>query len=112
MVFCSSIAAAIHNADTNNVIHESLVEHERLSAPQGYARSKWVAEHLCASACRNVLPGRVSIARIGQLCGDTEHGVWNESEAWPLLIATTRYTGCLPVLLGVVCLFWHLEQTQ
>jgi len=34
--------------------------------------------------------------RIGQLTGDTEHGVWNKSEAYPLMLSTVREIGCLP----------------
>jgi thioester reductase-like protein len=72
--------------------------YERDAAAVGYARSKWVAEHICNSAHETSLRGRVAVVRIGQLCGDTEHGIWNESEAWPLLIASVRYTECLPTL--------------
>lgn len=34
--------------------------------------------------------------RIGQLTGDTDKGVWNISEAWPLMLATVDAIGCLP----------------
>lgn len=36
--------------------------------------------------------------RIGQLCGDTKGGVWNETEAWPLMFASANTVGCLPEL--------------
>lgn len=51
------------------------------------------------------LSGRVAVARIGQLCGDTEKGVWNENEGWPMLISTIRDVACLPMLneVGVSC---------
>jgi thioester reductase-like protein len=45
-----------------------------------------------------MLKDRVQVLRIGQLCGDTEEGMWNESEGWPLLIKTAQTTGTLPVL--------------
>lgn len=38
--------------------------------------------------------------RIGQLCGDRESGVWNATEAWPLMLASGRVAGCLPGLEG------------
>ncbi|EKM50503.1 uncharacterized protein PHACADRAFT_213424 [Phanerochaete carnosa HHB-10118-sp] len=98
LVFCSSTSAALNSVDEANVVYERLPENESAAAPVGYARSKWVAEHLCQNAHETVLAGRVAVARIGQLCGDTEDGIWNESEAWPLLIASLRYTGCLPTL--------------
>jgi len=36
--------------------------------------------------------------RIGQLCGDTKYGRWNEKEGWPLMIKTAGVVGCLPLL--------------
>ena len=85
-------------SDTRAVIHERLAERPPSAPSTGYAWAKWVAEHVCDSAHETILPNRVVIVRVGQLCGDTEHGIWNESEMWPLLIASMRYTGCLPVL--------------
>jgi len=40
----------------------------------------------------------VHVLRIGQLCGDTSKGYWNEKEGWPLLIRTAETTGVLPEL--------------
>jgi len=45
--------------------------------------------------------GRVHVMRIGQLCGDTTIGYWNEKEGWPLLIRTVQTTGTLPDLTDV-----------
>lgn len=81
------------------MIYETLPSSEACAAPLGYARAKWIAEHMCSAAQDSVLPaGRISVARVGQLCGDTLHGVWSEIEAWPLLVASIKYTGCLPEL--------------
>jgi thioester reductase-like protein len=60
--------------------------------------------------------GRVRILRIGQLCGDTVTGYWNEKEGWPLLIRTAQTTGSLPDLSEVRLLKAHafeadLEET-
>jgi len=44
--------------------------------------------------------GRVRVARIGQLTGDTKHGIWNMKEAWPLMMSTVDTIGCLPSLNG------------
>ncbi|KAN0064975.1 hypothetical protein ACQY0O_002033 [Thecaphora frezii] len=63
----------------------------------GYARSKWVAEHICARYHSQTGEG-ASIMRIGQLCSDTRHGIWNETEGWPLLIKTADEIKCLPRL--------------
>lgn len=100
LVFCSSVAAASHAPDSTtspSTIYEVLPHSEACAAPLGYARAKWIAEHMCSAAQESVLPaGRISVARVGQLCGDTTHGVWSETEAWPLLVASIRYSGCLP----------------
>lgn len=42
--------------------------------------------------------GRVAVCRIGQLCGDSDNGVWNKSEAWPLMLGAGRAIGGLPRL--------------
>ena len=96
-VLCSSIATVLNSTAT--CITECLPRIESSAVSMGYAQSKWVAEQVCDRAHQSpALVGRVSIARIGQLCGDTRHGIWNEKEGWPLMIATSRFTGCLPVL--------------
>ncbi|TFK51963.1 acetyl-CoA synthetase-like protein [Heliocybe sulcata] len=98
LVFCSSTAAVVNDYTGQQPIPESLPQSENSPSSLGYSRSKWVAEHICARAHSGPLNGRISLARIGQLCGDTQHGIWNEAEAWPLLIASMKYTGCLPSL--------------
>lgn len=40
----------------------------------------------------------IGIVRVGQLCGDTEAGVWNASEAWPLMLSAVKVTHSLPRL--------------
>lgn len=103
MVFCSSIAAVTSEATlAAQRVPETLPRSENSAAAMGYARSKWIAEHMCNLAYQSSdMAGRVVIARIGQLCGDTQHGIWNEREGWPLLIATVKHTGCLPMLAEV-----------
>lgn len=75
----------------------------------GYSRSKWVAEQVCNAAEKHVLgamtsakahaASRVAVVRVGQLCGNVA-GVWNASEAYPLMLSTAKITGCLPDLPG------------
>ncbi len=95
-VFCSSTAATL------GPNHPSFIPERVSSSPDdadilGYSKSKWVAEMIC-SRVAHPLVGRlkVKIMRIGQLTGDTEHGVWNMSEAYPLMLSTVRELGCLP----------------
>lgn len=72
------------------------------ASPIGYSQSKWVVEKICETASQLPdLDGRVRILRIGQLCGDTVTGYWNEKEGWPLLIRTAQTTGSLPDLTEV-----------
>ena len=58
-----------------------------------------MAEAICEQACLNSrLKDRVAVIRVGQLCGDTINGVWNMTEAWPLMLSTVNATKSLPVL--------------
>ncbi|KAI0144639.1 hypothetical protein GGR57DRAFT_323113 [Xylariaceae sp. FL1272] len=75
------------------------------ASPLGYSRSKWVAERVCQAAHDHLLQhalasankAPISIVRVGQLCGN-EAGVWNMSEAYPLMLSSAKVTGCLPAL--------------
>lgn len=97
-VFCSSTASAIGSDDQTNV-PESILDDPRRSSPIGYSRSKWVAEQICNQAHRETyLHNHISVLRIGQLCGDTKHGVWNIKEGWPLMLSSSQVTSCLPNL--------------
>lgn len=62
----------------------------------GYAQSKSVAEHICAKSASQGVTTRV--LRIGQIIGDTEHGVWNSQEAVPMMMQTAVTIGALPKL--------------
>ncbi|KZT19362.1 acetyl-CoA synthetase-like protein [Neolentinus lepideus HHB14362 ss-1] len=69
----------------------------RQAAGTGYARSKWVVERICERAAQEK-GVTVGVLRIGQMVGDTVHGVWNETEAWPLMFKSAQATGALPLL--------------
>ncbi|KAK2624889.1 hypothetical protein QTJ16_006082 [Diplocarpon rosae] len=100
-VFCSSTASVLGQAKATR---ECSIPEEVFARPPprdalGYSQSKWVAEAICANASDNPrFSGRVKILRIGQLTGDTENGVWNRSEAWPLMMSSSLKLGCLPML--------------
>lgn len=95
-VFCSSTAAVL------GPNHPSVVPEAVSSSPDdadilGYSKSKWVAEMICSRLAHTFVTRlKVKIMRIGQLTGDTECGVWNMSEAYPLMLSTVRELGCLP----------------
>ena len=63
----------------------------------GYGRSKYVAEHLCASH----LGFPITCPRMGQVAGPIERpGLWNPTEWFPSLMLSSMYTGSIPDSLG------------
>ncbi len=99
-IFCSSTASVLGPRTTYPIPER--ISHDPLSAsPLGYSRSKWVAESICEQAHLNTrLKNHITVLRIGQLCGDTDSGIWNVTEAWPLLLSSVAVTGTLPDLAG------------
>jgi thioester reductase-like protein len=69
------------------------------ASPLGYSRSKWVAEAICQQAASQTrMAGCISILRVGQLAGDMTTGVWNEKEAWPMMLSTIKLVKALPAI--------------
>ncbi|KXJ90764.1 hypothetical protein Micbo1qcDRAFT_226787 [Microdochium bolleyi] len=94
-----SSTAAVGAVSRSARISESLYTVPTDASPIGYAQSKWVAEQVCASGGPSGLSQLApTIIRIGQLCGNTRSGVWNASEAYPLMLSTAKITGSLPRL--------------
>ena len=104
--FCSSIASVLGGpASAQDEITETPSSDPATASPIGYSQSKWVVERICEMANQVTdMSGRVHVMRIGQLCGDTAIGYWNEKEGWPLLIRTVQTTGTLPDLTDVCLL--------
>lgn len=99
-LFCSSTASVL-GPDTTSPVPERSSHDPSSASPLGYSRSKWVAESICEQAHLHTrLQDRIAVLRIGQLCGDTESGIWNITEAWPLMLSSVRVTGSLPHLKG------------
>ncbi|KAI9677427.1 MAG: putative NRPS-like protein biosynthetic cluster [Caeruleum heppii] len=97
-LFCSSTASVL-GPNATFPIPEAISDNPCSASPLGYSRSKWVAEKICYNAHQKTrLRGRISVLRVGQLCGDTRNGVWNATEAWPLMLSSVRVTGTLPRL--------------
>ncbi|KAN0112508.1 acetyl-CoA synthetase-like protein [Hyaloscypha variabilis] len=94
-IFCSSTAAVL-GPDHPSVIPETISTSPDDSDPLGYSRSKWVAESICSQVFELNKEFKIKILRIGQLTGDTEHGVWNMSEAYPLMLSIVNDIGGLP----------------
>ena len=94
--FCSSVSTV--SRATTVPVPESLPNLE-WAQDMGYAQSKSVAENICLRAAdeqSGSVPTRV--LRLGQIVGDTEHGVWNATEAIPLMIQSALTIGALPKL--------------
>ncbi|KAL9112859.1 MAG: hypothetical protein Q9227_002936 [Pyrenula ochraceoflavens] len=96
--FCSSIAAVI--SSPQSPIPESVPTSPSSASPIGYGLSKYVAEQVCKAANlrAHTIPFSASILRFGQLCSDSKTGIWNATEAYPMLLSSWRLTGCLPDL--------------
>ncbi|CEI89605.1 hypothetical protein RMCBS344292_03956 [Rhizopus microsporus] len=80
--FISSVSAS---ANLGDLIEEApLSLNPGATMPNGYAQSKFIVEVLLDYlVTKKKWP--CFIERLGQVCGDTEHGVWNVSEQYPLM---------------------------
>lgn len=98
-IFCSSVAAALATPPPA-VIPETALHDLEAALPQGYARSKLVSEHIVRNAARDA-GALTRILRIGQIVGDEKMGLWNDTEAIPLIIRSALTLKALPALDGV-----------
>ncbi|KAL8761958.1 MAG: hypothetical protein Q9184_001972 [Pyrenodesmia sp. 2 TL-2023] len=112
ILFLSSTAST--TSSPHSPIPETLSLSPTDASPLGYSRSKWVAERICANFHSHTHsptlpstspPPQIAILRIGQLTSDTANGIWNMSEAWPLMLSTAPALGALPDL-GALALDW------
>lgn len=96
--FCSSISTAL-NTPTPATIPNALIKSSDWVSQTGYARSKYVGEHVVWNAAR--AGARSYVFRIGQVVGDTHKGVWNDKEFLPMLIRSALILKALPILQDV-----------
>lgn len=95
-LFCSSVSTAFGGASPDEVPETPLPDlHSALE--QGYGRSKLVGEHLVSNAVRRA-GARAYSLRIGQISGHSTKGLWNDSEAVPLMIRSALTLKALPEL--------------
>lgn len=94
--FCSSVSAASGTPRPGTVL-EGPVSSPSQAQKTGYARSKYVAEHITRNANKNA-HAPAQILRVGQLAGDTREGRWNTSEGIPMMLQTAVTLGALPAL--------------
>jgi nucleoside-diphosphate-sugar epimerase/aryl carrier-like protein len=102
VVFISSVGAV--SGATTGPAEEAILSALDTPFPNGYARSKFLAEQLCDAAARHLgLP--VSVLRVGQIAGsvlrDGGGMPWNRAEWLPsLVLRSLRHLRCLPDDLG------------
>ncbi|KGO73092.1 Male sterility, NAD-binding [Penicillium italicum] len=92
MMFCSSVSTALGSRSAE--ISEEPVALD--SAFMGYGQSKSIGERIVSNARRS--GARAYSLRIGQVSGHSEKGLWNDSEALPLMIRSALTLGALPEL--------------
>lgn len=96
MAFISSVSAGAGTPQPA-FVQETYVEDPAHAQGMGYARSKWVAEHVCRKAVEATgIDARV--LRSGQIIGDSKLGIWNATEAIPLMIQSATTLNALPAL--------------
>jgi thioester reductase-like protein len=76
-------------------VAEVLAEDTRWCMDNGYGLSKMIGEQIMCAVSRKTRIRTRSI-RLGQLIGDTRHGIWTDTDAFPLIIRGAKTLGCLP----------------
>uniref|UniRef100_U4LLH7 Similar to Linear gramicidin synthase subunit D acc. no. Q70LM4 n=1 Tax=Pyronema omphalodes (strain CBS 100304) TaxID=1076935 RepID=U4LLH7_PYROM len=100
--FISSVSTAMGRPE--KTVPEVLPEFAH-AMPMGYAHSKMVVEYICDAAAKKTgITAR--ILRVGQVVGDTKHGMWNATEAVPLTVQAAVTVGALPVVPGDESVSW------
>ncbi|KAL9043026.1 MAG: hypothetical protein Q9214_003616 [Letrouitia sp. 1 TL-2023] len=101
LVFCSSIAVALDTPPPAKIPEAPIVDLSHVSGI-GYGASKLVGERIIEAANRDA-GANASVVRIGQIVGDRQAGVWNDTEMVPLMIRSALTMGILPKLGGERC---------
>lgn len=92
--FCSSVSTALGASSPE--IHETPINDLHSALEMGYGRSKLVGEHIVSNARKS--GARAYSLRIGQVSGHSKLGLWNDSEALPLMIRSALTLKALPEL--------------
>ena len=93
--FCSSVSTVARTP--GSIVPEALPESLACAQGMGYAQSKLVTEHIISNAAAQTgIASRV--LRVGQIVADTQHGIWNDTEAIPLMLQAATTIGALPTL--------------
>ncbi|KAJ5528079.1 hypothetical protein N7513_012238 [Penicillium frequentans] len=93
--FCSSVSTAARTP--GNWTPEALPKSLSYAQNMGYAQSKLVTEHIVnRAATQTGMTARV--LRAGQIVADTVHGIWNTTEAIPMILQSANTIKALPKL--------------
>lgn len=96
--FSSSVATHLGSAAAGAEVAEAEMPNDPLLAlDTGYAQSKFVVEMLSQTLAKH-LEMSVIVLRIGQLCGHSILGAWNQTEMFPLMIRSSERLKALPIL--------------
>lgn len=95
VLFCSSISTALGGPSPD--VPETPIEDLTSALEMGYGRSKLIGEKI-VSAARCNAGARAFSLRIGQVSGHSKKGLWNDSEAIPLMIRSALTLKALPAL--------------
>ncbi|KAK5087338.1 hypothetical protein LTR70_002173 [Exophiala xenobiotica] len=93
--FCSSVSTVARTPGP--VVPEALPESLACAQGMGYAQSKLVTEHIIARAAEQT-GMHARVLRVGQIVADQTHGIWNDTEAIPLMLQAATTIGALPAL--------------
>jgi thioester reductase-like protein len=93
--FSSSVSTVAKTP--GDVVPEALPACLTYAQDMGYAQAKLVAEHIVRRAAEQTgMTARV--LRVGQIIADTKLGIWNSSEAIPMIFQTAETIHLLPQL--------------
>jgi carbohydrate kinase (thermoresistant glucokinase family) len=93
--FCSSVSAVARTK--GGFIPEALPDSLEYAQNMGYAQSKLVTEHICMAVAKSY-GIKTRVLRVGQVIADSVHGIWNATEAIPLMMQAGLTIGAIPKL--------------
>ncbi|KAJ5613372.1 hypothetical protein N7510_006566 [Penicillium lagena] len=94
MIFCSSISTALGSSSAE--VQEVPTQDLGTALDMGYGQSKLVGEKITSIARQS--GAKTFSLRIGQVSGHSKKGLWNDTEALPLMIRSTLTVRALPAL--------------
>lgn len=93
--FCSSVSTVARTP--SSIVPEALPVSLACAQAIGYAQSKLVTENIVARAAEQTSMA-ARVLRVGQIVADQTHGIWNDTEAIPLMLQAATTVGALPTL--------------